>query len=533
MLRTMLLNRPGLLLLILLAPAPRAAAGPIFTHPFESPGNASWIHGNAGGSSLPSSTGPIGQATWVSSWVDVQSGPSVGLLAPARGGNPSWPVQAAAAGNAPDRALPGAAVSSANHTLPAGPTAAAGSAGSPAGSPAAADQPGSRSVPEGATRRGTDAPGRAVDVANASGSAAVSSGHGAPGPSPPASPGGLLGSGAGTATPSSYQASPAGLADPRASGLTGGTLSPASASQGQAVSATGGAVIPGAASANPMPNSSSGAGAVVPQAAAVPTSQLNPGGPAPATSTVAAATTSPTASAAPLTQVAGATSPSSATSAAMLAAAASALPVAGSSSPSPTAPATTSAAGTGPQGQSAAASAIADAINSGGATPSGVTPSQAPSGGASSSGTLAQIGQANPTVLVPITPSPLSAATVSGPAVISSQQLSSAIGGSPSLAASLGVASVPVAPAPLSASTTLPPTQVGPLISTDPSTGTFGSVSDSGVLPQSLPEPGPLALLAVVLLTSLMKAKIRRRSGTEAPGRGRQSELFGASLDPR
>ena len=48
MLRTMRLDRPGLMLLILTLPISEAAAGPIFTHSSGAAGTRGWIQGNTG-----------------------------------------------------------------------------------------------------------------------------------------------------------------------------------------------------------------------------------------------------------------------------------------------------------------------------------------------------------------------------------------------------------------------------------------------------------------------------------------------------
>ena len=45
MLRTMLLDRPGLMLLILALPISETAAGPIFTHSTGAAGTGGWIQG--------------------------------------------------------------------------------------------------------------------------------------------------------------------------------------------------------------------------------------------------------------------------------------------------------------------------------------------------------------------------------------------------------------------------------------------------------------------------------------------------------
>jgi hypothetical protein len=94
--------------------------------------------------------------------------------------------------------------------------------------------------------------------------------------------------------------------------------------------------------------------------------------------------------------------------------------------------------------------------------------------------------------------------------VATGSQLGSAIGGLPPLSTNLSAAGAVVAPAPLSLTSTLPPTQASLMISSDPNADPIGGRSDSGVVPANLPEPGALALFAIVLFTSAMKIALRR-----------------------
>ncbi|HLH27346.1 MAG TPA: hypothetical protein VKW77_00440, partial [Acidimicrobiales bacterium] len=99
------------------------------------------------------------------------------------------------------------------------------------------------------------------------------------------------------------------------------------------------------------------------------------------------------------------------------------------------------------------------------------------------------------------------------------RQLSSAIGGATDLPANPGAASAPLTPAPLTVAAPLPTVQVGPIIAQAPDAWSSGGPSDPRVLPASLPEPGGLALFAVILLGSALKIAVRRLRlrGTIAP----------------
>ena len=79
MLRTMRLDRPGLILLTLALPIPTAAAGPIFTHSTGAAGTRGWIQGNTGRDLPdPSSASLLGEA------------PALGLTLERRATGPSW-----------------------------------------------------------------------------------------------------------------------------------------------------------------------------------------------------------------------------------------------------------------------------------------------------------------------------------------------------------------------------------------------------------------------------------------------------------
>jgi hypothetical protein len=118
---------------------------------------------------------------------------------------------------------------------------------------------------------------------------------------------------------------------------------------------------------------------------------------------------------------------------------------------------------------------------------------------------MAQAAQPNAPGLVPIvpnTPSPMGAAADPGSSVPTGRQLSSAIGGVADLAANPGAAGALFTPTPLTVTQPLPPIQAVGTVSAVPDAWSSGGHLDSGVLPASLPEPGGLAMFAVILLGS-------------------------------
>jgi hypothetical protein len=116
----------------------------------------------------------------------------------------------------------------------------------------------------------------------------------------------------------------------------------------------------------------------------------------------------------------------------------------------------------------------------------------------------------NATSLVPVTPSPTGSATETGLAVLTGQQLSSAIGGSSNSSANPAAATAVLTPTPLNLTTPLPPPQVAPIAYAVPGAGANGVETDPAVLPQNLPEPGGLALFSALLVASATKMAIRR-----------------------
>ncbi len=210
-------------------------------------------------------------------------------------------------------------------------------------------------------------------------------------------------------------------------------------------------------------------------------------------------------------QDAGATSSISTTSAAILSAASSIFPPSNPVSQGPATPTANGAGGTGlasPNivGLSPAATAI-----TGNAEPGGVPLAQTPNNASNSGSTITPVGTLNATSLVPITPSPTVAATDPSLAVPTGQQLSSAIGGSSNVSANPAVVTAVLTPTPLNLTTPLPQTQASPIAYAVPGAGAIGGETDPAVLPQSLPEPGGLALFSAVLVASAMKMAIRRR----------------------
>jgi len=82
--------------------------------------------------------------------------------------------------------------------------------------------------------------------------------------------------------------------------------------------------------------------------------------------------------------------------------------------------------------------------------------------------------------------------------------LNAALGGPNSLATNPSTSAVVLAPTPLGAASPLPPVQASQTVLGDTAAGATGGRLDSGLLPQSIPEPGVLALFVVACLASAM-----------------------------
>ena len=566
MLRTMLLDRPALIFVILAMPTSMAVAGPIFTHPIQPAGASRWVQGSTGVDAMAwSSIGPSGVATGQTLWVDVQSSrPGHDLFAPSR-----TETAASAVGNFP--ASPTAAGST---PVSAAPTAESSAASSPASTPFVPVTPGAS---------GIDVSGRGVDGPSSAAPSSPSSRGFSPG-QPSISPG----------SPSTYQASTAGLADSRSTRLAGAPTNPIAASQGPTIPATGGATTPGAArptrepppspvpgfrplrvaggpsrsrtpvdpfrqrQSPPAPRHRRPASRVrsprppAPRRPSRPTARRVPrppcqrryqgrvrpsrrpeaprcpvrvrstrGSPSPRATVVPSLPQTPgiaaptTGSAVAAPQDAGAASSISTTTATILAAS-SILPATnlvgqGPATPAANGASSTALSSTNIVGLSPAATTITGNAAQGGGP---VVPTS--NNAANSGSTITPVGTLNATSLVPITPNPTGSADP-GLAVPTGQQLISAIGGSSNVSANPSVATAVLTPAPLNLTTPLPPPQVAPIAYAVPGVVAIGDGTNSAVLPQSLPEPGGLALFSAVLLASAMNMAIRRlRSRVEA-----------------
>ena len=188
---------------------------------------------------------------------------------------------------------------------------------------------------------------------------------------------------------------------------------------------------------------------------------------------------------------ASAASPISVTSMAMLAVAGSSIPATGSSSQGTTTPATSSMGGANPPGISTGGPAVAGSTIVDNAT--------------------------------------AGAATDPGPPGATGQQLTSAIGGSTDLTANPGAASVLLTPTPLSLTPPLPPAQASRILSGTLDAATIGGYHDSGALPENLPEPGALALFAIVLFASASRIVLRRLYGLKAKGSVASALVYSAA----
>src|SRR5262249_36346252 len=213
MLRTMLLNHTGLILLIVSQPIATAAAGPIFTHAAVPGVTMPW--GQGANSSNPFVDSPGVSSSGVPAglrWVDVQSGRG-GLLSRDPVTNGNGISQASTSGSA-GGPLPAqtATTPSVVNDLPGASAAATEALSSPApapspASPIASSQATTRFVPEMPNPSGTDLSGRGGESSiTAAGPGARSNGNLVAGPaSSSPSPTNPTGQGSGPA--SSYPSS--------------------------------------------------------------------------------------------------------------------------------------------------------------------------------------------------------------------------------------------------------------------------------------------------------------------------------------
>jgi hypothetical protein len=111
--------------------------------------------------------------------------------------------------------------------------------------------------------------------------------------------------------------------------------------------------------------------------------------------------------------------------------------------------------------------------------------------------------------LVPTTANPPGAVNVPSLNGASAGQLNAALGGANPLATNPSTSALLLAPTPLGAATPLPPVQASQTVLGDTTAGAAGGRLDSGLLPQSIPEPGVLALFVVICLASAMRRMLR------------------------
>jgi hypothetical protein len=118
--------------------------------------------------------------------------------------------------------------------------------------------------------------------------------------------------------------------------------------------------------------------------------------------------------------------------------------------------------------------------------------------------------------LVPATPNPLATGNEPGPAAgPGASPLNAALGGSDSLATNPSAATLLLAPTPLTVATPLPPIQASHAVLEGTASGSTSGSPTAGLLPQSIPEPGVLALFVIVSLASVMRRIVRRLQSRE------------------
>ncbi len=358
--------------------------------------------------------------------------------------------------------------------------------------------------------------------------------------------------GSASTNPVSAQRSSASSPDSRASGTT----IPATAGQSTVGSSVGGASnFNSGSSSSGSTTSSASSSSSIPQNPAVPTATTNLSTAAPATSQLATNTSpsgqsaaatgtgsSPMANTGSLNQasapsttsagltssqapVTGAPTTGSATSIAQAPITSATLPGSGTTVPI-AAGSTAPVAGQSGQGSVPSTSGAANlatlpgsntsvpmtagSTNPGNSTTGTVTLIPAPGSPDGSSSAITPVSQSGATTLVSLVPNPQTtqgAMSGSGLAGSTSNQLNAAVGGtSGTLSTNTAATVLLVAPTPLSATSTLPPVQVSPTLVLASTPDTTGGGSDSLVLPQNSPEPGVLAMFAMVSVAAAIKS---------------------------
>ena len=560
MLRAWMTTRFLPLCLILSLPVSQVTAGPILPHSIGAAGAGGGSPGETGSNSSTRSLTGLGMEG--SSAATLGGDPSTGvdgLLAQVLSELSSRPSTGGVV-PATDKPVPGRSVSAPadNHGQPAGSSGGASDVSLPGRSAGSSASFASPSNPVGgnlpASRRVGQA-GPAGESATNGAPLVRSAGREVSGGTAPSSPGGHAVVGKETGRMSIDPASTSALNAPNVTLRTAGTAGPTSVSPGAAIQAPGSSLMsipnPGAAT----PALAQGPGAMVatsgPIAAMAPAAGAatstpgpipNPGAAMPALAQGAGATG---AAMPALAQGAGATGATSGPIVTMApgASAATSIPGPGApaaASPGPSIPAVgpfidisapsstsstggTSAAGITPGGPTAGASTAL------GTSPTGTGALGPGSNGSdSSSSTNLPGGRLNAVGLIALVSTTANPpGTVNDPSLngAGTSQLNSALGGPNSLTTNPSTSALAVAPTPLAAATPLPPIQASRAVLEGTVSGATGGSPVSSLLPSSIPEPGVLALFAIVSLASAMKRIVRRL-------RSRDGTRHWASRDP-
>ncbi len=153
------------------------------------------------------------------------------------------------------------------------------------------------------------------------------------------------------------------------------------------------------------------------------------------------------------------------------------------------------------------------ATNPGSPTLTTVTLIAAPGGPDGSSSLLAPASQSAAASLVSLAASPQGTSGGTDGSALpgsASSQINAAVGGTTAFTSSTAATIPLVAPIPLSASSALPPIQASPTVLPTSTPDTTGGNPVSIVLPQNTPEPGTLALFAMVSIAAAIKGAARR-----------------------
>ena len=164
--------------------------------------------------------------------------------------------------------------------------------------------------------------------------------------------------------------------------------------------------------------------------------------------------------------------------------------------------------GTSPVGPSTSAS-----MNPGASTTGTVTLIAAPGGADGSTSSIVPASPSGAANLITLVGNPQTTSggtSATGPLGSTVSLLSAAVGGSNGFSSNTAPTVAVVAPAPLSAASALPPVQVSPTVLLASMPQAIGGSPDSLVLPQNTPEPGVIALFAMVSLAAVIKSMASR-----------------------